>query len=412
MKTLNAGELIGKYRVLSVISQSNSEIVYSGYNTSDSTYVTIQEFYPRKLNIKRVKSEVLIDDSNRVEFDRLAVVFKKSAELSDDSNVLSQNNTFYIVVPQIIDTAKRGEFFAHLEEIDEKYDIANSKDKSKNRLSALAAYEEVMKIHRDFFYSHSKSVNNLADCYFYCYFNDALSVNSVSECVESYTQNELNKKALYLYLQSAYRGSAYAQHQTAFFYEKGYGCLCNYQLAAYWYSQAINGGHKTSAKRLGDFYFYGQGVEQSYEEAVKCYKIAAEVNSNACLMLVKCYEEGLGVEEDKAKQYYYLNKAYELGNSDPSLYTKLAKCYLTACGTDENLQQANKLIKKAALSRYTSGVFDLIFDEYFEKNLGYRDKIRGLLYLLLSHWDHISMFVVITCVLAGVFLLGVTYFSR
>ena len=174
MKTLNAGELIGKYRVLSVISQSNSEIVYSGYNTSDSNYVTIQEFYPRKLIIKRIKSEVLIDDSNQVEFDRLAVVFKKSAELSDDSNVLSQNNTFYIVVPQIIDTVKRDEIFAHLEEIDEKYDIANSKDKSKNRLSALVAYEEVMKIHRDFFYSHSKSVNNLADCYFYCYFNDAI----------------------------------------------------------------------------------------------------------------------------------------------------------------------------------------------------------------------------------------------
>lgn len=409
MKTLHAGELIGEYRVLSVLSQSNSEIVYSGYNTSDSTYVTIQEFYPRKLNIKRVKSEVLTDDSAQAEFDRLATVFKKSAELFDDSNVLSQNNTFYIVVPQIIDTDKRDEIFARLEEIDEEYELANAKDKSKNRLSALEAYEEVLKIHSEFFYSHSKSVNNLAGCYFYHYFNDALSVNSVSECVESYTQNELNKKALYLYLQSAYRGSAYAQHQIAMFYENGYGCLCNYQLAAYWYSQAINSGHKTSAKRLGDFYFYGQGVEQSYEEAVKCYKIAAEVNSNSCLMLVKCYEEGLGVEEDKAKQFYYLNKAYELGGSDPSLYTKLAKCYLTACGTDENLQQANKLIKKAALSRYTNGVFDLIFDEYFGKNLGYRDKIRGFLYLALSHWDHIAMFVVISCVLAGLIILVSTF---
>ncbi len=411
MKTLNAGELIGEYRVLSVISQSNSEIVYCGYNTSDSSYVTIQEFYPRKLNIKRVKSEVVTDDASQAEFDRLATVFKKSVELCDDNIVLSYNNTFYIVAPQIIDTAERDRVFARLEEIDKEYDIANSKGKSKNRLSALAAYEEVMKYHREFFYSHSKSVNNLAGCYFYHYFDDALAVNSISECVDSYTQNELNKKALYLYLQSAYRGSAYAQHQTAVFYENGYGCLCNYQLAAYWYREALNNGRKDSAKRLGDFYFYGQGIEQSYEEAVKYYEIAADANSNACLMLVKCYEEGLGVEEDDAKLYYYLNKAHELGSSDPSLYTKLAKCYLTACGTDENLQQANKLIRKAALSRYTSGVSDLIFDEYLEKNLGYRDKIRGLLYLVLSHWDHISMFVVITCVLAGLFLLGATYFS-
>ena len=42
MITLNIGELVGNYRVLSVISQSNSEIIYSGFNLFDSSYVTIQ----------------------------------------------------------------------------------------------------------------------------------------------------------------------------------------------------------------------------------------------------------------------------------------------------------------------------------------------------------------------------------
>lgn len=71
MITLNIGELVGNYRVLSVISQSNSEIIYSGFNLLDSSYVTIQEFYPRKLNINRVESEVFVDDKDQATFDKL-----------------------------------------------------------------------------------------------------------------------------------------------------------------------------------------------------------------------------------------------------------------------------------------------------------------------------------------------------
>ena len=179
-----------------------------------------------------------------------------------------------------------------------------------------------------------------------------------------------------MYLQSAYRGSAYAQHQLGFFYDEGYGCLCNYQLAAYWYRESYNNGDKDSAKRLGDFYFYGQGVEQSYEEAVKCYEAAAEVNFKACLMLVKCYERNLGVNYNKKKLYYYLNKACELGCSAPDIYIKLAKCYLNACGTDENFKEADKLIKKAALSRYSSGVSELINNVYLKKKIGLINKIK------------------------------------
>lgn len=410
MKTLNIGELIGNYRVLSVISQSNSEINYSGFNLSDSTYVTIHEFYPRKLNINRVKSEVLVDDTDQKNFDKLAEVFTKSGELCDENDVINQNNTFYIVAPQIINTVKRNEVFACLEKIDEKYKLANLKGKSKSRLSALVEYEGILKAYSDFFYLHSNSVNNLADCYFYNYYDDATSVNSVSECIEFYSKKELNKKAFNLYLQSACRGSAYAQHQLGLFYDKGYGCLCNYQLAAYWYHEAYKNGHTNSAKRLGDFYFYGQGVEQSYEEAIKFYEAAAEVNYKACLMLVKCDEEKLAIEKDKTKlYYYYLNKAYELGGSDPNIFIKLAKCYITASGTEENLKEANKLIKKAALSRYTSGVSNLINNVYLKKKIGHGNKIRCILYKLLSHWDYILGVLVFIAIIGGMFSFGLIF---
>ena len=88
MITLNTGELVGNYRVLSVISQSNSEIIYSGFNLLDSTYVTIKEFYPRKLNINRVESEVFVDDKDQAAFDKLAEVFTKNGVLFDANDVI------------------------------------------------------------------------------------------------------------------------------------------------------------------------------------------------------------------------------------------------------------------------------------------------------------------------------------
>lgn len=409
MNTLNIGTLIGNYRVLSVVSQSNSEIDYSGFNLSDSTYVTIREFYPRKLNINRVKSKVLVEDTDRTSFDRLAEMFNKSAKLCDENDVIRYNNTFYIVFSQIIDTVKCDEVFVRLEKIDEKYRLADLKEKSKNRLSALEDYEEVLKAYPDFFYLHSNSVNNLADCYFYNYYDDAMSVNCVSEFVEFYSKEELNKKAFNLYLQSACRGSAYAQHQLGLFYDVGYGCRCNYRLAAYWYNEAYNNGYIGSAKRLGDFFFYGKGVEQSYEKAVKYYEAAAKINDKACLMLVVCYEEKLGIQQDNRKKYYYLNKAYELGNRDPDTYIKLAKCYITASGTNENFKEANKLIKKAALSRYTSGVSNLINNMYLKKKVGYINKIRCIFYKLLSYWDYILGALVVITIVGGMLCFGMIF---
>lgn len=406
MKTLNIGDLISDYRVLSVISQSGSEIIYSGYNLSNSTYVTIHEFYPRKLNIHRVGSDVLVDTEEQANFDRLADMFIKSADLCDDNNLLRINNTLYIVAPQIFDTTKSKEIFAYLEKIDKKYEIADSRRNSRNRLSALAEYEDVMKANHDLFYLHLESVNNLADCYFYNYSNDAKLVNSTSEYVQAYTQEMLNKKAFDLYIQSACRGSAYAQYQVGYFYDKGYGCLCNYQRAAYWYQEAYKNGYKDSAKRLGDFYFYGQGVEQSYKKAIEYFETAAEFDSEACLTLVKYYDKKTTIKTNNAKLYYYLNKAYELGNRTPDICIKLAECYITACGTDKNLKEADKLITKAALARDEKGVSNLINNVYLKKKIGHGNRIRCHLYKLLSYWDCLLMFLAFIVIALVMFAFG------
>lgn len=406
METLSAGAIINNFRILSAVSQSSSEIVYNAYDVLSSRYVTVKEFCPQKLNIRRVDTEIIVDAVDRAKYDEMSVMFQSNAKLSDDNTLLSLNNTFYIISPQIIDTNKRDEIFSNLKRIDNRYEIADLKGKSKDRISALSEYEKVLMSNPDFFYMHLKSVNNLADCYYYNYHDDALTANAINECVKFYSKKELKEKAFNLYVQSAYRGSAYAQSQIGHFYDNGYGCLCNYKLAAYWYSEAYNNGYKDSGKRLGDFYFYGQGVNQCYEEAVKVYENAAEVNSDACLMLVKCYTEGLGVNIDSKKVYYYLNKAYELGNTDPNTYIKLARCLITADGVEENLEEANKLIRKAALLRNANEVSNFINNIYSKKKMGFKNKVKCMFYKALSRWDYILTGTTLVGIICGLIYLG------
>lgn len=392
MKTiLNPGVMIANYRVLSLVSCTNSEVSYKAFDTSTKSYVIIKEFYPNELHISRADTKVVVDEQDKDKFKKMSDAYKEYAKLSGEVVLLSQNNTVYTVSPQIIDDAKRDEVFAYLDDIDERYTLADSKDKSKKRMSAILEYEDIAKLYPEYFYMHTKSVDNLADAYCYNYYNDALSVNAVSKSVEEYSQNSLNKKAMCLYLQSAYRDSGYAQYRIATFYNKGYGgCLCNYQLSKQWYEQAFNNGYNTAAKHLADCYFYGKGTEcQSYEKAFKYYEIAAEENSDACLKLVECYEEELGVDRDDKKIFYYLKKAYDLGVKDSDVYIQLARCYINADGTYEDYKEAYKLIKKAALRRNISGVIDLVDDVYFNKKLGFNKKFIYFMYVILSWWDYL-----------------------
>ena len=99
--------------------------------------------------------------------------------------------------------------------------------------------------------------------------------------------------------------------------------------------------------QLGDMYYWGDGVEQSYEKAAGYYMLAADQGSAAAMgNLGFMYENGLGVplSYDKAREYY--EKAADLGDA-LSLYN-LGYMYLYGLGVPLSYDKALQYYEKAA----------------------------------------------------------------
>ena len=154
------------------------------------------------------------------------------------------------------------------------------------------------------------------------------------------------------------------------------------------YFEELAEENKEAALLLGTMYYGGKGVEQSYGEAVKWYKMAAEkMDSYALSNLGYCYYYGRDVEIDYAKAYYYFsqstyldnpNAAYKLGdmffygyhvkedknaaffwyqealglaargdNELPNIKYRLGLCHLYGHGTAKNLITALKYLQES-----------------------------------------------------------------
>ena len=63
-----------------------------------------------------------------------------------------------------------------------------------------------------------------------------------------------------------------------------------------WDRESVDLEYAKGLKYIGDIYYYGKGVSQSYTEALKWYRESAEKgNIEARLKLDKMYAEGQGV---------------------------------------------------------------------------------------------------------------------
>lgn len=76
-------------------------------------------------------------------------------------------------------------------------------------------------------------------------------------------------------------------------------------------------GDTDAQNDLGDKYYYGQGIDQNYPEAVKWYRKAAEQgNSDAQYNLGYMYQYGKGVIQNYSKAINWYRKATEQGDED------------------------------------------------------------------------------------------------
>ena len=97
----------------------------------------------------------------------------------------------------------------------------------------------------------------------------------------------------------------------------GKGVTQSYQEAVKWYRLAAAQGDARAQNSLGYMYLNGQGVAQSYQEAVKWYKLAAAQGvAEAQYNIGVVYEYGKGVTQDFARAHMWYNLASLAGDAD------------------------------------------------------------------------------------------------
>ncbi len=116
-------------------------------------------------------------------------------------------------------------------------------------------------------------------------------------------------------LKESLQGDTRAQANLGHCYHEGQGVEQSYDEAVKWYRKAAEQGEALAQDLLGDCYYEGHGVEQSYDEAVKWYRKAAEQgDATAQADLGVCYYKGHGVEQSYDEAVKWLRKAAEQGN--------------------------------------------------------------------------------------------------
>lgn len=106
-------------------------------------------------------------------------------------------------------------------------------------------------------------------------------------------------------------------------------------------------GNKDVYFKLGEYNFYGKGVEINVTEAVKWYRKA--VNSinveRALFRLGECYEYGVGVVKNKFEAVKYYQRSAEYGYTEAEV--ALGKCYLNGDGIEQDFEEAVRLFRLA-----------------------------------------------------------------
>lgn len=125
-------------------------------------------------------------------------------------------------------------------------------------------------------------------------------------------------------------------------------------------SRAEN-GDKAACKKLGDKYFKGAGVEQSYTIAEDLYRQAAfyyEVwcdggydgegyDLSANIALGDMYFNGIGVGKDLPRAFdFYYNAGY--GKFYAPAMSKMAECYYFGTGVAKDVEKSEYWWKEAA----------------------------------------------------------------
>ena len=189
------------------------------------------------------------------------------------------------------------------------------------------------------------------------------------------------EEAVKWYRKSADQGDASAQNKLGECYYYGHGVSQSYVNAIKWYQKSANQGYASAQYNLGVCYYNGYGVSQSYVDAVKWYrKSANQGNASAQYNLGYCYEKGCGVPQS----YVDAVRCYQISASqgDAAAQYNLGYCYFHGIGVFKqevtglnwclkSARQGNKtaikILKKLRLDHLIQGT-DVILVSYINRD--------------------------------------------
>ncbi|MBA3962484.1 MAG: SEL1-like repeat protein [Chthoniobacterales bacterium] len=129
--------------------------------------------------------------------------------------------------------------------------------------------------------------------------------------------------AFRVFLQTAEQGNARAQLQVGSQYEFGEGVAQSYQDAVKWYALAAKQGDSIAQRNLGNMYELGKGVGEDWSQAATWYRRSAgQYDAKGQFALGRMYEFGMGVPQSRGDATAWFHKAASLGNSKAAYFEK------------------------------------------------------------------------------------------
>ena len=127
----------------------------------------------------------------------------------------------------------------------------------------------------------------------------------------------------------------------------GRGVEKSFEEAVKWYRKAADSGYVAAQRDLGSMYDFGRGVAQDHFEAAIWYRKAANQGDPlAQAALGFLYAEGQGVARDPSEALRLFRASAEAGNANGQY--QLARSYADGIGQPQDLTQAATWYKKAA----------------------------------------------------------------
>jgi hypothetical protein len=148
-------------------------------------------------------------------------------------------------------------------------------------------------------------------------------------------------------------------------YYQGKGVKQSYEMARRLFEQAAQQGYGNAMYNLGVMYENSHGVAQSYETAAELYEQAAQQgHPSAMYNLGLFYAKGQGVEQSYERAFEYYEQAANLG--DAQAQYNLGHMYYTGQGVEKDTAQARKWWSKAAAQGHANSIKNL---KILEKNM-------------------------------------------